>query len=180
MFNILLQILDDGRLSDSRGRVVSFKNTVIILTSNVGAHEVRDTALGFGIKEESSEHEEMKEHIEEALKKQFKPEFLNRIDEIVVFHKLSKEDATKICDRLLNGLAERLKERGVSMRVTARAKAQLVEEGYNEEMGARPLKRTLQRLVEDRLSEELLKRNISDEASVLVDYEGGDFVFKIE
>ncbi len=180
VFNILLQILDDGRLSDSRGRVVSFKNTVIILTSNVGAHEVRDTALGFGIKEESSEHEEMKEHIEEALKKQFKPEFLNRIDEIVVFHKLSKEDATKICDRLLNGLAERLKERGVSMRVTARAKAQLVEEGYNEEMGARPLKRTLQRLVEDRLSEELLKRNISDEASVLVDYEGGDFVFKIE
>ncbi len=180
VFNILLQILDDGRLSDSRGRVVSFKNTVIILTSNVGAHEVKDTAaLGFGAKDESSAHEEMKENIEDALKKQFKPEFLNRIDEIVVFHKLSKEDASKICDRLLKALSERLAEQGVTMRVTDRAKERLVEEGYNEEMGARPLKRTLQRLVEDRLSEELLKQPAADAITVQVDYDGEKFVFNV-
>ncbi len=180
VFNILLQILDDGRLSDSRGRVVSFKNTVIILTSNTGAHEVKDTALGFGAKDGADRHEEMKEQIEEALKKQFKPEFLNRIDEIVVFHKLSKDEAAQICGRILDGLSSRLKERGVTLHVTALAKERLVEEGYNEEMGARPLKRTVQRLIEDRLSEELLQHHITEAASVFVDYDGEKFVFRLE
>ncbi len=178
VFNILLQILDDGRLTDSRGRVVSFKNTVIILTSNVGAHEVKESALGFGGGADGSAYDEMKENIEGALKRQFKPEFLNRIDEIVIFHKLSRADARLICRKLLSALSGRLRERGMELTVTDRALDRLVEEGYNEEMGARPLKRTVQRLLEDRLSGEILQGNISVSGSVSVDFDGTEFVFR--
>ncbi len=178
VFNILLQILDDGRLTDSRGRVVSFKNTIIILTSNVGAHEVKEVAtLGFG--EAANAYEGMKEDIEQTLKKQFKPEFLNRIDEIVIFHKLSREDAVEICGKILESLQKRLKEKGVTMRVTERAKLKLVEEGYNEEFGARPLKRVVQRRVEDKISEEILLGKISSGSSVTLDELNGDFFFTL-
>ena len=178
VFNILLQILDDGRLTDSKGRVVSFKNTVVILTSNVGAHEVKESTLGFGGASGGGDaYTEMKERIESALKQQFKPEFLNRIDEIVIFHKLSKEDAEMICERLLNALARRLKERGVTLAVTPTARRKLVEEGYDEELGARPLKRTVQRLIEDRLSEEILTGHVRLGGSVTVDFDGEKFLF---
>ncbi len=179
VFNLLLQILDDGRLSDSRGRVVSFKNTIVILTSNVGAHEVKEiSALGFG-SGEGDGYDEMKEHIEDALKKQFKPEFLNRIDEIVIFRKLSREDAAKICDKMLSALQSRLSEKQISILVSARAKAKLVEEGYSEEFGARPLKRVIQRRVEDKLSEELLKGRIAAKSTVTLDEADGEFFFRV-
>ncbi len=176
VFNVFLQILDDGRLTDSRGRLVSFKNTVIIMTSNVGAHEVREvSALGFGGTEEG-EYGEMKSRIEAALKSRFKPEFLNRIDETVIFHKLTREDALCITGKILDGLAKRLAERGITLRVTARARAEIAAEGYSEEFGARPLKRTVRRCVEDGLSEQILSGNIPATGTVTVDYDG-KFVF---
>ena len=179
VFNVFLQILDDGRLTDSRGRVVSFKNTVIIMTSNVGAHEVKEASLGFGGGGQSA-MDGMKEKIEEALKAQFKPEFLNRIDEIVIFRKLTKEEAAAICGKILDGLAKRLKEQEITLRVSSRAQAFLVEKGYNEEMGARPLKRTVQRLVEDKLAEEILRGKIPKSGTVVVDEIGGEIVFRNE
>lgn len=136
VFNILLQILDDGRLTDSRGRVVSFKNTIIIMTSNVGASKASEmNRLGFAgsepTKEEESEYDRMKEKINEELKAQFKPEFLNRVDEVIIFHKLSRADASRICDLFLSVLAERLKRREIELVVTDAARDKLLDEGYD-------------------------------------------------
>ena len=179
VFHLLLQILDDGRLTDSRGRVVSFKNTVIILTSNVGAHEVRSAApLGFSQEKREGAYEEMKERIEAALKRQFKPEFLNRLDDIIIFHKLSRGDAALICERIVASLAKRLAQRGVSLIVRPAALEKLVEEGYSEEFGARPLKRVVRRRIEDGLSEEILQGKVGEGSTVAVDAEGGEFVFR--
>ena len=181
VFNVLLQILDDGRLTDSKGRVVSFKNTVIIMTSNVGAGEVRQArALGFGEESESGEHAAMKERITEALKAQFKPEFLNRIDEIIIFHKLSREDAAKVCDLFLSSLQKRLQKREIGLRVTDAARDAILREGYDEVYGARPLKRVIQRRLEDALSEEILLGKICPGQKVVADAEGDRFSFRIE
>ncbi len=180
VFNLLLQILDDGRLTDSRGRVASFKNTVIILTSNVGAHEAKDAALGFGAYDEESAHEGMKARIDRALRAQFKPEFLNRLDDVIVFHRLSRENAARICDKILIGLQKRLRGRGIELKVSARARSLLVEKGYSEEYGARPLKRTVQKMVEDRLSEEILAGNVPQGGVIIVDEEDGTFIFREE
>ncbi len=179
VFNLLLQILDDGRLTDSRGRVVSFKNTVIILTSNVGAHEVREAApLGFSQVSKESAYDNMKERIEEALKRQFKPEFLNRLDDVIVFHKLSREDAALICERIVSSLQKRLRTREIELEVRPAALEKLVDEGYSEEFGARPLKRVVRRRIEDRLSEEILQGRVGGGSSVAVDVENGEFVFR--
>ena len=179
VFNLLLQILDDGRLTDSRGRVVSFKNTVIILTSNVGSHEVKDAApLGFSSPAAGKEYESMKDRIESALRKQFKPEFLNRLDDIIIFHKLTREDALRICEKIVASLVSRLKARDIVLKVTPQALSLLVDEGYSEEFGARPLKRIVRRRIEDRLSEEILQRRISVGATVVVDVRDGDFSFE--
>lgn len=179
VFNLLLQILDDGRLTDSRGRVVSFKNTVIILTSNVGAHEVREAApLGFSQVSKESAYDNMKERIEEALKRQFKPEFLNRLDDVIVFHKLSREDAALICERIVSSLQKRLRTREIELEVRSAALEKLVDEGYSEEFGARPLKRVVRRRIEDRLSEEILQGRVGGGSSVAVDVENGEFVFR--
>lgn len=181
VFNILLQILDDGRLTDNKGRIVSFKNTVLIMTSNVGAHEVKEvSALGFRSADEESEYESMKERIENALKLHFKPEFLNRLDEVIIFHKLSRDDAVQICDKILEALSEWLKGKGIGIKVSSRAKMKLMEEGYSEEFGARPLKRIVQKLVENRLSEELLKGNVTAGHTVIVDEEDGKLTFTEE
>ncbi len=178
VFNVLLQILDDGRLTDSKGRVVSFKNTVIIMTSNVGASKVNKMQrLGFAAADESGEYEKMKDDISEELKAQFKPEFLNRIDEIIIFHKLSKEDASKVCDLFLNVLFERLKKRGIDVFFSAAAKEKLLAEGYDEVYGARPLKRVIQRRIEDPLSEEILMNKISSGQKVGIDVKDGAFTF---
>ncbi len=178
VFNVLLQILDDGRLTDSKGRVVSFKNTVIIMTSNVGASKVNKMQrLGFASADNSGEYEKMKDDISEELKAQFKPEFLNRIDEIIIFHKLTKEDAAKICDLFLSTLTERLQKRGIDVNVSNAAKDKLIEEGYDEVYGARPLKRVIQRRIEDALSEEILMNRVSAGQKVNIDVKNGAFTF---
>jgi len=187
VFNLLLQILDDGRLTDSKGRTVSFKNTVIILTSNVGAaiaKEKRTGVYGFGAgaqKSPEGEYEEMKERITGALKEKFRPEFLNRLDDVIVFHPLSKDEATQIAEKILGGLYKRLKEqRGISLYVTSAALRAVVEEGYDSEYGARPLKRAVRKEIEDRLSEEILIGRIKNGQRVCVDYVGGKMVFSAQ
>lgn len=181
VFNILLQILDDGRLTDSKGRVVSFKNTIVIMTSNVGAGKANEMrSLGFSGSDDaaSDEYERMKDSIAEELKAQFRPEFLNRVDEIIVFHKLSKEDAAKVCDLFLGTLADRLKKREIDLSVSAAAKDALLAEGYDQVYGARPLRRVIQRRIEDALSEEILAGKVLPGKRVLADAEGGKIVFR--
>ena len=181
VFNVLLQILDDGRLTDSKGRVVSFKNTIIIMTSNVGAGKVNETRrLGFAgaSQEDEAEYDRMKEKISDELKEQFKPEFLNRVDEIIIFHKLSREDAAKVCDLFLSVLCERLKKREIELDVSNAAKDLLLDEGYDPVYGARPLKRVIQRRLEDAISEEILANKISSGQKVLADAKDGKIVFR--
>ena len=182
VFNILLQILEDGRLTDSHGRVVSFKNTIVIMTSNIGAQEIGKmrAPLGFGTSSsrEEAEYENMKERQMEALKEAMKPELINRIDEIIFFHRLTKDDIEKIADIMFASLEKRLEERSVTVEMSEEAKDYIVGEGYNEEYGARPLRRTIQRLVEDRLSEMLLSGRISDGDKVAVTVKDGALDFE--
>lgn len=179
VFNILLQILDDGRLTDSKGRVISFKNTVVIMTSNVGAGKVKSISrLGFNTPAEDAEYDKMKDNITEELKAQFKPEFLNRVDEIIIFHKLTREDGAKVCDLFLETLSKRLKNRDIELNVSDAAKQKLLDEGYDEVYGARPLKRVIQRRIEDALSEEILLNKVSTGQKVNVDVKDGAFVFQ--
>ncbi|MBQ8229660.1 MAG: ATP-dependent Clp protease ATP-binding subunit [Clostridia bacterium] len=185
VFNLLLQILDDGRLTDSKGRTVSFKNAVIILTSNVGAavkESERTGVYGFndgrGGEVGEKQYESMKENITKALKEKFRPEFLNRMDDIIVFHSLTESDCTKIGAKIVEGLAKRLLEqRGIVLTLTENALLALVKEGYDPQYGARPLKRAIQRRIEDRLSEEILLGRIQNGQTVTVDYYGGEFAF---
>ena len=179
VFNILLQILDDGRLTDSKGRVISFKNTVVIMTSNVGAGKVKSISrLGFNTPAEDAEYDKMKDNITEELKAQFKPEFLNRVDEIIIFHKLTREDGATVCDLFLETLSKRLKNRDIELNVSDAAKQKLLDEGYDEVYGARPLKRVIQRRIEDALSEEILLNKVSTGQKVNVDVKDGAFVFQ--
>ncbi|MBQ3221271.1 MAG: ATP-dependent Clp protease ATP-binding subunit [Clostridia bacterium] len=187
VFNLLLQILDDGRLTDNKGRTVSFKNAVIILTSNVGAAvaESEKTGLyGFGSERRGDEgasekqYEGMKENITKALKEKFKPEFLNRLDDVIVFHRLSEEDCRRICVKIVESLAKRLfEQRGIALSVSSDALTALVKEGYDPQYGARPLKRVVRRRIEDRLSEEILLGRIQNGKRVIVDFTDGEFVF---
>ncbi len=182
VFNVLLQILDDGRLTDSKGRTVNFKNTIIIMTSNVGASQIKKMS-NFGFtdsKEEESDYENMKENINEALREQFKPEFLNRIDDVIIFRKLTKDEAGRICRKIIEGLAERLKDRNVKLLISDAAMDKLLDEGYSEIFGARPLKRTVQKRIEDRLSDEILANHVLPGETVTVDVADGDYVFKSE
>ena len=180
VFNVMLQILDDGRLTDSRGRVVSFKNTIIIMTSNAGAGDDKSKRLGFGSMGEGVEYERMKDCVAEALKEHFKPEFLNRLDEVITFKKLSFKETAKIVDIMSESLKRRLKEKDIEFVMTEEAKALILKEGYDEEYGARPLRRILQRKVEDRLSEEILLGRILKGETVTVDAVGEELTFKSE
>ncbi|WP_313370819.1 ATP-dependent Clp protease ATP-binding subunit [Sedimentibacter sp.] len=164
VFNILLQLLDDGRLTDAKGRTVDFKNTVIIMTSNVGASTIKkQKTLGFAANssnEEKDEYEKMKENVLGELKRSFRPEFLNRIDEIIVFHSLNKEHIKEIVSLMINNLSKRLEQLNVKIELDDKAKELLAEEGFDPMFGARPLQREIRRRIEDRLSEELLKGTI--------------------
>ncbi|MFZ7133008.1 MAG: ATP-dependent Clp protease ATP-binding subunit [Eubacteriales bacterium] len=163
VFNILLQILEDGRLTDGKGRAVDFKNTVVIMTSNVGAHTIKkQKTLGFSMTENQAEdeYEKMKENVMEELRKTFKPEFLNRIDEVIVFHQLNEEHIHSIVDIMLIQLTKRLKELDIYVEFDDKTKDFIAKKGTNLEYGARPLRRTIQKEVEDRLSEELLKGTV--------------------
>lgn len=180
VFNILLQILEDGVLTDNYGRRVNFKNTVIILTSNIGTRYLkRAKGVGFHSEEEEFDFEKMKEFLHEELKRIVPPEFLNRIDEVIVFNPLTQKDCEKILEILLEELSERLeKERHVKIKITERAKNFLVKEGFDPEYGARPIKRTLRKYIEDPLSEEILKGRFRENDEILVDFEEGEIVFR--
>ncbi len=178
VFNIMLQLLDDGRLTDSKGRVVSFKNCIVIMTSNVGASEIQQkTTLGF-TSNKSAEYDDMCDRYMDALRAKFRPEFLNRIDDIIVFHKLEKEDTAKIAEILLSSLRKRLALMEVNLEITPSAMDLITEKGYDANYGARPLKRVIQRHIEDKLSEEILRGSITEKSSVTLDVENGEFVFR--
>jgi len=167
VFNILLQVFDDGQLTDGLGRRVDFKNTIIIMTSNVGMRDVKAGGkIGFTADEATDAYENMKSTVEETMKRLFNPEFLNRIDEYVIFRSLKKEDMVKIIDLQLRDLYKRLAERGIALDLAKTAKEFLAEHGFDEKYGARPLRRTLQRFVEDPLAEEMLKGGYPEGSSV--------------
>ena len=183
-FNMLLQIMEEGKLSDARGRKVDFRNTIIIMTSNIGAEMIkRETSLGFAIlRDEKADtqrsYEEMRKKLLEELKHIFRPEFLNRVDSVIVFHALSREDIAHIVDLELNKVRTRLTEYDMELAVTDAAKALLAEEGYSEEYGARPLRRVIQNRIEDALSDTVLTKKLVAGDTVLVDVEDGEIVFR--
>ena len=172
-FNIMLQILDDGRLTDSKGRHINFKNTIIIMTSNVGASMITNTQkLGFSVSgdDKKDRYEKLKDTVHEELKKSFRPEFLNRVDDIIVFAHLNQEEIREIVDLMLKDLFKRLSERDLTIEVTDAAKDYLAKEGYSEAYGARPLRRVIQKKVEDVLAEEILSGNYQANDKLLMDY----------
>jgi ATP-dependent Clp protease ATP-binding subunit ClpC len=180
VFNILLQVLEDGRLTDSKGRTVDFRNTVLIMTSNVGAQSLKSNKyVGFNIQDGQQDYKDMKGKVMEELKKAFRPEFLNRIDEIIVFHALEKKHLREIVTLMADQLVNRLKEQNIDIGLTDAAKDKIAEEGYDPEYGARPLRRAIQKHIEDRLSEELLKGNVLTGQMVMIDVDNGEFVVKL-
>ena len=182
VFNVLLQVLEDGRLTEARGRTVDFRNTVIIMTSNAGAEVIHGKAvLGFTTERDAArEHEEMKDRVMEVVKRLFRPEFLNRVDEIIVFQALTVEDLKEIVLLQLNQVAKRLEEAAnIKIEITDKAKEKLVEEGTDPQYGARPLRRAIQRLVEDPLSDLVLRGEFKERDTVVVDVDDtGRFTFK--
>ncbi|MGY3716703.1 ATP-dependent protease ATP-binding subunit ClpC [Sutcliffiella cohnii] len=179
VFNILLQVLEDGRLTDSKGRTVDFRNTILIMTSNVGADALkRNKFVGFNIQDENQQYKDMKGKVMDELKRAFRPEFLNRIDEMIVFHSLEKQHLKEIVTLLADQLTKRLKEQDIDLELTEAAKEKISEEGYDPEYGARPLRRAIQKHIEDRLSEELLKGTIEKGQKVVLDVQDGQFVVK--
>ena len=180
-FNMLLQIMEEGRLSDARGRVVDFRNTIIIMTSNVGAEMIkRGTQLGFALphneSDEESDYEEMRENLLGKLKKTFRPEFLNRVDNIIVFHALSREEIAQIVNLELEKVRSRLSKRNMGLEVTEATKRLLADEGYSEEYGARPLRRAIQERIEDTLSDAVLTGDFVEGYTVLVDIDEEEVV----
>jgi ATP-dependent Clp protease ATP-binding subunit ClpC len=179
VFNILLQVLEDGRLTDTRGRTVDFRNTVIIMTSNVGANLIkREATMGFvTANSPENDYQAMKQRVTEELKKAFRPEFLNRIDELIVFHSLDEQHMREIAELMLNGLTKRLAEQELKLEVTSEVKALISREGFDVLYGARPLRRAIQRLIEDPLAEEMLKGRFKPGATVHVSVEENGIVF---
>ncbi len=179
VFNILLQVLEDGRLTDSKGRTVDFRNTILIMTSNVGASALKmNKYVGFNIQDEGQDYKNMKGKVMEELKRAFRPEFLNRIDETIVFHSLEKKHLTEIVTLMADQLITRLKEQEIFLGLTDAAKEKIATEGFDPEYGARPIRRAIQRHVEDYLSEELLKGNIQKGQHIVLDVINGDLAIK--
>ncbi|NLG67571.1 MAG: AAA domain-containing protein, partial [Actinobacteria bacterium] len=179
VFNILLQILEDGRLTDSQGRTVDFRNAIVIMTSNIGASTIsKGQVLGFAeqVAEGGLEYDDMKTRVMGELKRVFRPEFLNRIDEVIVFHKLTRVQIREIIDLLLDRLHQQLKDRELTVELTEEAKELLVEEGFDPTMGARPLRRAMQRLVEDTLAEEVLAGKLPNGSTVILDRVGDHLI----
>jgi len=171
VFNVLLQLLDDGRLTDSQGRTVDFKNTVVIMTSNIGSSHLLD-----GISPEGRVKEESRNRIMDELKQNFRPEFLNRVDDIVFFKPLARKELEKIAELAVDEIRKRLGDRRISLELTEKARRFIVEKGYDPVYGARPLKRFLQRQLETRLAQGLIKNEIRDNDSVVVDVEREELV----
>ena len=177
VFNMLLQILEDGVLTDSQGRKVSFKNAVIIMTSNVGASKITDpkSALGFG-GDDKNENESIEKLVMADLKATFKPEFLNRVDEIIVFKQLEKEDIEEIARRMLSSLKKQVEQLGTEVVFTDEAISAIADAGFDKVYGARPLRRAIQTKIEDKLSELILENKLGEKCTV--DYKDGEFIFE--
>lgn len=180
VFNILLQILEDGRLTDGQGRTVDFRNSIVIMTSNVGAESIKNTKkVGFtSAVDEAENYSRMKERVMEQLKHTFRPELMNRIDEIIVFSSLNETELQQIIDLLLRDLAKRVEENGYHLEINAAARKVILKEGYEPDYGARPLKRAIQKLVEDRVSEEILKKTVEPGDKIVVDAQDGAIVIR--
>jgi ATP-dependent Clp protease ATP-binding subunit ClpC len=174
VFNTLLQILEDGRLTDSQGRSVDFKNTVLIMTSNLGTADLRKANLGFSKTSEAATYEKMKAKVNEALKAHFRPEFLNRIDDTIVFHELSKAEVIQIVDFMIARTAEQLSLQGIGLELTPASKELLADKGYDPQLGARPLRRAIQQMIEDPLSERLLWKEFRVGETIVVDVVEGE------
>ncbi|MET0910247.1 MAG: AAA family ATPase, partial [Ilumatobacteraceae bacterium] len=171
VFNTLLQILEEGRLTDSQGRSVDFRNTVLIMTSNLGTGDLRKANIGFTTADSAMSYERMKEKVMDALKLHFKPEFLNRIDEVIVFHEHDLDAVIQMVDTMTKRLATQLESQGLGIELTHNAKVFLAKNGYDPQLGARPLRRAIQRTVEDPLSEKLLYKEFSAGQIIVVDTE---------
>jgi len=176
VFNLLLQVLDDGHMTDGLGRKIDFKNTILIMTSNIGARQLADfgTGVGFGTKsQQESRDENSKAVIQNALRKAFSPEFLNRVDDMIMFKSLGREEIHKIIDLELDKLYKRINNLGYLIELTEKAKDFIVDKGYDEKFGARPLKRAIQKYIEDPLAEEIIKANLSDGDTIIMDIQEG-------
>ena len=185
VFHVLLQVIEDGRLTDAKGHTVDMRNTVVIMTSNVGANLIRrETRMGFKPEGTASaavkDYEAMKERVTDELKRTFRPEFLNRVDEIIVFHSLNEEHMKEIVGLMLKSVAKRIAEFGLYLEFTEAAKDLMVKKGYDPLYGARPLRRVIQHMVEDRLSEEMLQGNIKEGDLITVDTAGDDLNFNVK
>jgi ATP-dependent Clp protease ATP-binding subunit ClpC len=183
VFNSLLQILDDGRLTDGQGRTVDFKNTVVIMTSNAGAELIkRETGIGFatkrdGAKSQQQAYDDMKGKVLAEVRKIFRPEFINRLDEIIVFHELTEEQIRDIVELMVKDLQKRLAERKLGVEITEKAKSWLTKEGYDPLFGARPLRRAIERYVENPLSTKLLRGEFREGDTIIVDLGEGGLTF---
>jgi ATP-dependent Clp protease ATP-binding subunit ClpC len=167
----LLQILEEGRLTDSQGRSVDFRNTILIMTSNLGTSDLRKGNMGFTKGDEAVSYARMKDKVNEALKSHFRPEFLNRIDETIVFHELSKPEVVQMVDMMTKRLTGQLESQGLGIELTQNAKEFLAEVGYDPQLGARPLRRAIQRHIEDALSEKILYKQFTAGQIIVVDAE---------
>jgi ATP-dependent Clp protease ATP-binding subunit ClpA len=176
VFNILLQILDDGRLTDAKGRHVNFKNTIVIMTSNVGNDIIKEYTIGFMESGRHMEQSRMKERVLESLRQSFKPEFLNRIDETIVFNSLSREDLAKIVELQLEQVQKRLALKRIKIKVTKEAKKVLAAKGFDPNYGARPLKRVIQQLILDKIARSIIEGKISEGDSVTIDEKAGEIM----
>jgi ATP-dependent Clp protease ATP-binding subunit ClpC len=181
IFNSLLQILEEGRLTDGQGRVVDFKNTVIIMTTNLGTKDITGGPVGFQIEgDTTTSYERMKGKVNEELKKHFKPEFLNRVDDTIVFPQLSPKELLEIVDLFTKRLADRMLDQDMTVELTAPAKEQLIKVGYDPALGARPLRRAMQQEVEDQLSELILRGELRGGDHVTVNFGEGKFDFDVK
>ncbi|MEK6249315.1 MAG: AAA family ATPase, partial [Planctomycetales bacterium] len=172
VFNVLLQILDDGRLTDSHGRTVDFTNTLVIMTSNIGSQMIQEIA------QDGGSQDQIREAVNESLQARFLPEFLNRIDETIVFHPLTKHELHKIVALQINSLRNQLQAQQLNLTVTEAAEKALADRGYDPAFGARPLKRVIQQAIQNPLATEILKGQFSEGAEVHVDYQDGKFTFQ--
>ncbi len=178
IFNSLLQILEEGRLTDGQGRVVDFKNTVIIMTTNLGTRDIARGTMGFALEgDDGNDYDRMKGKVNEELKKQFKPEFLNRVDDTIVFPQLKQSELLQIVDLFIKKLSRRLEDRDMTIEISQAAKARLIELGYDPALGARPLRRAVQREIEDQLSELMIAGKLPTSSHVSVDFVDGAFTF---
>jgi ATP-dependent Clp protease ATP-binding subunit ClpA len=179
VFHMLLQILDDGRLTDGQGRTVSFKNVVIVMTSNVGTGMVDKNTIGFSVHAKDKRSEDTRKRLLDTLRQQFRPEFLNRVDDIIVFNTLTREHLSRIVDLQLTIVGKLLKDRKVKLEITPAAKDQIIGEGYDPQYGARPMRRAVQRLIQDPLALKLISGEFVEGDTILVDVrpDGGDLEF---